>query len=280
MTSRVKLIVDSTADLPPDWYARWDIQVLPVFINFGEESLLDDGVSISHSEFYRRLKESAVLPKTSAPAPGMAQALIEKQLAKADQVVFFTVASQFSGIYNSVKVAAQDFDPRRVTVVDSGQVSMALGWMMVAAAEAAERGAGPEEIVAAAMSSKSRTRLVAVIDTLEYLRRSGRVNYFVAGIGTLLQIKPIIEVINGQVIAVQRARTMTKGLQGIVELTRNEAPLERLALLHTNNPDLANDLKARLQDVLPADTITGDITTAIGVHIGPNCAGVALVRKG
>ena len=279
MAPRVKLLVDSTTDLPKEWLTKWDIAVLHAYVNFGEESFPDDGVALPRPEFYRRLAAGKGLPRTSAPAPGVAERLIGEQLAKAEHVVAFTVASQFSSIYNTVRLAVEQVDPKRVTVIDSGQVTMALGWMVVAAAEAAERGAGPEEVIAAANKVRERVKLYAAIDTLEYLRRGGRVSYLLAGIGTLLQIKPIIEVKEGIVTTNQRARTMSKAVQALIDLGRAQAPLERLAVLHSNYPEGAGDLLQRLKDIAPADAITVDITTAIGTHAGPGCLGLATVRK-
>src|SRR5258708_16267374 len=275
----VKLLVDSTTDLPAEWLAKWDIPVVAAYVNFGDESFPDDGIALPRHEFYRRLEMGKGLPTTSAPAPGMAQKLMRQQLGKAEHVVAFAVASQFSSIYNTMRLAAEEVDPQRITVVDSGQVTMGLGWMVVAAAEAAERGAGPEEVIAAAMDTRKRLKLYAEIDTLEYLRRGGRVNTFVASVGTLLQIKPIIDVTNGMVSTVQRVRTMSKAVQSLIDLARAQAPLERLAVLHSNYPAGAADLLARLQDIAPTDVITVDITTAIGTHVGAGCLGITTLTK-
>ncbi len=279
MAERVKLIVDSTADLPREWLARWDIAALAVYINFGEDSFLDDGVALPRAEFYRRLAASRVLPTTSAPAAGAAEHLMRQQLDKAEHVVFFAVASAFSSLYNTVRLAAQQVDPERITVVDTGTTSMGLGWMVAAAAEAAQRGAGVEEVLAAARDTRQRLKLWAAIDTLEYLRRGGRVNALLASVGTLLQIKPIIDVKDGKVGIVQRVRTMNKAIQTLIDLAHEQAPLERLAVLHTNFSEGAANLLARLADIAPANSITVDVTTAIGTHVGPGCLGLSPVRK-
>jgi DegV family protein with EDD domain len=194
-------------------------------------------------------------------------------------VVFFTVASQFSSIYNTARFAAQETDPKRVTVVDTGQVSMGLGWIVAAAAEAAAQGAGVEEVLAAVQRVRQRLRLWAVIDALEYLRRSGRVNYWIASLGTLFQIKPIIGVRDGLVSTMRRVRTMHKATQALIEMVHDCAPLERLAVLHSNFPGGAAELLEKLADIAPPDTITVNVTTAVGTHVGPGCVGVALVRK-
>ncbi len=279
MAARVKLVVDSTTDLPPDWLARWDIAVLTPFVNFGAESFPDDGVALPRAEFYRRLASGKGLPSTSAPSSGLAQELYRRQLQNAEHLVAFSLASQFSSIYNTMRLAAQEVDPNRITVVDSGQVSMGLGWMVAAAAEAAEQGAGHEEVIAAAMTTRDRIRLYAAIDTLEYLRRGGRVSSFVASIGTLLQIKPIIEVKNGNVLTLQRSRTMSRARQSLIDLTHAQAPLEQLAVLHSNFREGAVALHDQLRDIAPENTILVDITTAIGTHVGPNALGVATVQK-
>jgi DegV family protein with EDD domain len=276
---RVKLIVDSTNDLPVEWLARWDVAVLTAFVNFGEESFLDDGIALPKAEFYRRLTTSRVLPSTAAPAPGMAKQRIRQQLEKAEHVVAFTVASQFSSIYNIVRLAAQEVDPERVTVYDSGTVSMGLGWIVAAAAQVAEQGGGVDDVLAAAKSARERTRLYAAIDTLEYLRRGGRVNTLVASLGTLLQIKPIIDVRDGAVTTAQRARTMSRARQVLLDLAHQQMPLERLAVLHTDFPDGAASLRQELADIAPAETLIVDVTTAIGAHIGPGAVGIATVKK-
>lgn len=279
MAVRVKLIVDSTNDLPAEWLARWDVAVLTAFVNFGEESFLDDGIALPKAEFYRRLTTSRVLPSTAAPAPGMAKQLIRQQLEKAEHVVAFTVASQFSSIYNIVRLAAQEVDPERVTVCDSGTVSMGLGWIVAAAAQVAEQGGGVDDVLAAVKRAREHTRLYAAIDTLEYLRRGGRVNTLVASLGTLLQIKPIIDVRDGAVTTAQRARTMSRARQVLIDLAHQQMPLERLAVLHTDFPDGAASLRQELSDIAPAETLIVDVTTAIGAHIGPGAIGIATVKK-
>jgi DegV family protein with EDD domain len=204
---------------------------------------------------------------------------MRQQLDKAEHVVFFAVASAFSSLYNTVRLAAQQVDPERITVVDTGTTSMGLGWMVAAAAEAAQRGAGVEEVLAAARDTRQRLKLWAAIDTLEYLRRGGRVNALLASVGTLLQIKPIIDVKDGKVGIVQRVRTMNKAIQTLIDLAHEQAPLERLAVLHTNFSEGAANLLARLADIAPANSITVDVTTAIGTHVGPGCLGLSPVRK-
>ncbi len=276
----VKIVVDSPSDLPAEWIKQWDIAVVPAFVNFGQESIPDDGVTLSRAEFYRRLADAKELPGTSAPPAAIAEQIISDQLAKAEQVVVFTVASQFSSLYNSMRVAAEHVDPKRVKVIDSGNVTMAEGWQALAAAEVAGRGGSLDEVLAAASDTRARVKLYAAIDTLEYLRRGGRVSWAQANIGTLMQIKPLFEVREGEIETLSRVRTMGKATQMLIELAHKQAPLERLAILHTNNPTGVAQLQAQLADIIPAGNVmVGEATTAIGTHVGPNCLGVVTVSR-
>lgn len=282
MKQLVRVAADSTADLPAEWRAKWDIANLPCYVVFGTESFLDDG-SLTPEQFYKRLHDSKELPGTSSAPAALAEEILRKHLEDAEQVVVYTVAQQLSSVYNSIRLAAQNVDPERVTVIDSGTLSMALGWQALAAAEVAAQGGSKAEVIAAGNSARDRGHLYAAIDTLEYLRRGGRVSAVMAGLGTILQIKPIIEVREGQVMTASRVRTMGKGIQALIDYVRKNAPLDRIALMHSNAPALAEQLKAQLADVLPTgsqdNVMIGEVTTAIGTHVGPGCAGVIFVSK-
>lgn len=278
-TPSVKLVMDSTSDIPVEWCKKYDIAIIPAFINWGSDSFPDDGVSITRDAFYQRMATDKDLPRTSAMPPGIAIEVIKKQLATAEHVVVFSLAHQFSGIYNTLVLAAREVDPNRVTVVDTGSVTMSMGWQIVAAAEVAAAGGNKDDVIAASKQVRSRCKLIAVIDTLDNLRRSGRVSSITAGIGTLLQIKPIIEVVDGVVNTVQRVRTSSKAIDTLTEMANAAAPFERVAIIHTNDPKGAEGLRAKLGAIVPADAITVDATPAIGVHVGPGCLGIAYVRK-
>ncbi|PJF36721.1 MAG: hypothetical protein CUN49_04020 [Candidatus Thermofonsia Clade 1 bacterium] len=280
-TYRIKFVCDSAADLPAAWRSRWGISVIPVFVNFGDESFPDDGVSLTHEEFYRRLDDSKVPPTTSAPSAGVAADVLREALSGADHVIAFIISPSVSSTYNTVRLAAQQVSAERITVYDSGTLSMAVGWQIVAACQARERGADVAGILQAAADARERADVWAIPGSLEYLRRGGRVNRIVSSVGTLLQIKPIITVKNGVVDSKQRARTLKKALESVAEMIRQRAPLEGIAFLHTNAPDLAEQMRALLADVLPSDperTITLNVSAAIGVHFGPGSVGAAILR--
>ncbi len=275
----IKIVTDSTADLDPRWVERYDIQIVPAFVNFEDESFPDDGIAITRPDFYVRLAQTSKLPTTAAPPPGLAEEAFRKALEGADHVVALSVAAALSSIYDGMALAARNVDEKRITLVDSGLLSMGLGWQVLAAAESAASGASVEAIVAAANSVRRRTRLYAALDTMEYLRRSGRVSWAAASLGALLQIKPIVSVQDGKVESVARVRTLKKAFTKVAQLGRAEAPLERLAVLHSNAPDRAEQLREMLADIVPANYITiTDVTTAIGTHVGPGGIGLATVQ--
>ncbi|MBX3081686.1 MAG: DegV family protein [Anaerolineae bacterium] len=276
---RVGIVADSTSDLPQAWLDKWGVIVVPAFINWGTDSYADDGVQITKPEFYRRLATSPDTPRTSAMPPGLALDAIRKQLANHEQVVVFSLASQFSSIYNTFVLVAQQIDPDRVTVYDSGSVSLGLGWQLAAGAEVAATGGSVQDILQAARETRKRVKLFAMIDTLEFLRRGGRVSNVVAGIGTLLQIKPIIDVYEGNVTTVQRQRTSSRALQALIETVLSYAPFERLGILHTANESGAEALKAKLSAVASGDILITEATPGIGVHTGPGCLGVSFVKQ-
>jgi DegV family protein with EDD domain len=180
-------------------------------------------------------------------------------------------------MYNVAHLGAREVPDLRVHVVDSGQVTMGLGWMAIAAAEAAAEGRSVPEILALLEDVKHRVRVYAILDTLEYLRRSGRVSWAQAKAAQVLRIKPIVELLLGQVGDLGRTRTRRRAIARLVELTRALGPLERLAILHTYAPE-AQTLRHRLADLCsPEQLLTVAVTTIIGAHVGPQGLGVAAV---
>jgi DegV family protein with EDD domain len=277
----IRIVADSACDIPAEWRARWGISLIYAYVNLDSVSYPDDGVALPHEEFYRRMAAARALPTTAAPSPGQAQAVIRAALEGAEQVVVFTVASALSSIYNSVRIAAATIDPARVTVVDTGSLSLGAGFQAIAGAEAAAQGGGVADVLAVAEAARRRTEVWAAADSLDHLRRSGRVNALMAGIGTLLQIKPIITIRDNAVTNIARARTINKALQAIADLAQACAPLEKLAFLHTHAPQAAEVLRGIMGDISKSLTETPviDVNTALGVHFGQGAVGLALMRE-
>jgi DegV family protein with EDD domain len=186
--------------------------------------------------------------------------------------------AHFSALYNAAHLAARSFPKGRVTVIDTGQLTMGLGWLVIAAAKAARAGAAAKEIVELVAALKPQARVLAALDTFEFLRRSGRVGWAQALVGTLLRVKPMIEVRDGQVLPLGRVRTSRRAMDRLVELTGDLGPLRSLAILHTDRPEGADELRSRLAHLRPQDQVlTVDVTPVIGVHVGPKALGIAAI---
>jgi len=196
---------------------------------------------------------------------------------EADEVIAIVISSNLSGMYNVAHLGAQGVPGLKVHVVDSGQVTMGLGWMVIAAAEAAAEGQSTQEILALIEDMKPRVHVYAMLDTLEYLRRSGRVSWARAKAAQILRVKPIVEVLLGKVRDLGRTRTRRRAIERLVELTRTLGPLEGLAILHSYAPEV-DDLRNRLAELCsPKRLLTVAVTTIIGAHVGPRALGVATV---
>jgi DegV family protein with EDD domain len=277
--SRILVMTDSTCDLPPEWVARFDIRVVPTYVQFGQESLADDGVQLTRSDFYVRLVTSSVQPTTSAPPPGQPLTMMQQALNDADHVIAITAPAKLSGIYNTFRLAAEQTDPERVTLLDSGMLSMGMGWQVVIAAEMAESGARPDEIAAAIIAVQPRTDVWAALDTMQFLRRSGRVGWAASVVGNLLNIKPVIRLYDSEVRSLTRVRTRQRMFDTLVELAHQNAPLDRLAVMHTANLEGAQHLLEALADIHPDhESVIVEATPVLGVHVGPNALGLGVVR--
>jgi DegV family protein with EDD domain len=198
----------------------------------------------------------------------------------ADHVVIVTTPAGLSGIYNSMRIAMRDFPEDRITLIDSEQVSMGIAWQVLLGAEVAGETGDVDKTLAAIEQVRKHLQVYAVLTTLEFLRRSGRVSTVAASIGSLLGIKLVIQVKDGQILPVARVRTFGRALAKIVELITPHAPFDRLAIMHAINPEGGNALLERLGDTVPPDIRMESICPAIGVHGGPGIVGVATVSKG
>lgn len=277
---RIAIVTDSTCDLPAEWVAQYGIRVVPTYVQFGQESLADDGVQLTRADFYRRLQTANPLPTSAAGPPGVPREAFAAALAEADHVIGITTASTLSSIFNTFRLAAQETDPARITLIDSRMTTMGLGWQVLTAAEMAAAGEDVASIIAYVEAMQLRSDVWAALDTMEFLRRSGRVGWAAAMVGSLFQIKPIIRLHNSVVSSVARARTSQRAFATLVEMAHRAAPLERLAVLHTANPAGAARLREALADIQPEHAVaTVDVTPVIGVHVGPQALGLGIVRK-
>jgi len=279
---RIKFVTDSVADLSKELTNKWDITVVPAFVNYGGNSYRDDGTELVREEFYELLRTNPdIAPTSAAMSPGMAHEGIAEAFKRgADQVIIVTTPKELSGIYNSMRIAMQDFPADQVTLIDSTQLSLGIAWQVLIGAEVAGETGDVEKTIAAIHSVRQHQATYAALATLEQLRRSGRVSGIVAGFGSLLDIKLIIQPLDGAVVPLTRVRTFKRALDKLAELVQPYAPFDRLAVMHAINPEGAAALLDRLSDFLLPDTRVEPICPAIGVHGGPGIVGIAVVSKG
>ena len=276
----VRVVTDSTSDLPKDAAESLGVTVVAQNVHFGTETYKDN-VTITPEDFYTMLAESPELPKTSQASPGDFKAVYDEIGADADGIVSVHVSSKISGTCNSALQAAEMTSAScPVAVVDSAQASMGLGLVVAAAAEAANRGAGHDEVAAIASSAAERARCFCLFETLEYLEKGGRIGKAQAMIGSVLKIKPMIIVQDGEVAPLSKARTFPKALVKMKQTTRDFAPIESLAVMHSTTPEAAQAVADDLKDLLPegAEPIVARFGSALGVYTGPGAIGIALLQ--
>lgn len=268
--------MDSTADLA-ELAEEWGITVVPCLVHFGQETFRE-GVDLSRAEFYRRLEMGTELPTTSAPGPGVFADVYRQLAAETDQIVSIHLSSKLSAVYNSARLGAKEIEGTEVAVVDSGTLSMGLGWLAVLAARSARAGCSLQEIVSMVEATRPRARVFALLDTLEYLRRSGRVSRVMAALGAMLNVKPMLNVKGGDVLPAGRVRSRRKAVARLISLVEELGPLVELAVLHTRARQDAEALADRLATLFPRERmVIAEIGTVIGTHVGPNGLGVACV---
>jgi DegV family protein with EDD domain len=273
---KIGFVTDSTADVPTDLASQRGIEVVPALVNIGNESY-EDGIEISRDSFYNRLPAINPPPTTSSPSVGSFQERYEKLLRSGtDFIISIHPPSKLSGIYNAARLAAEAFG-QRVKVLDSGQISLGMGFQVILAAEAAAQGAILEEVTTLVTNVRERVRLAALLDSIEYIHRSGRVSWAVAKIGGILHLKPLIELRYGIVHQLGQARTQLKGIQRLMDTLNSWGKLERLAVLHTNAESIALQLLEDVRKRVPVEPLLVNVTTAIGTHVGPNGLGFTAV---
>jgi DegV family protein with EDD domain len=272
----VKIVSDSTADIPEQLADSLGVTIVPAYV------LIDDvayreGVDITRAEFYTRLQSSSRLPTTSQPTPTDFIQNLEPLVNEGHQVVCITLSRQLSGTYNSAIQAAGEFSDGMVSVIDSNTATAGHMLQVVAAAEDAARpDATAQSVTEAAAARAQRGFAYCALDTLEYLQKGGRIGAAQAFVGSLLKVKPILRVADGQVEPLERPRNMRRAVQRLEELIRGHGPASKLAVAYATDPAAADDLLSRLSDLVPADqSYTMQIGSAIGTHGGPGAIGVA-----
>lgn len=276
----IRIVTDSTCDLPASVIQKYDIKVLPLYINVGEKEFLD-GIDITREEFYTRLPDYPSHPKTAVPSPLKFKAIYDALAEEgASDVISIHISESLSAMANVARAAAQETNSTTVHVIDGGQLSLGTGFLVEKAAELASMDVKVKEILNEITSQMKRSYVFAALDTLEFLKRSGRMNRWVSNLGSLLQIKPILTMHDGKP-GNERVRTREKAMHRVVELLASVGKIERVAMVHTHAPERIMELKRMAANLLPqGDLWNEDITPVIGAHIGPGAVGFAVVSAG
>ena len=275
----IKIVTDSNCDLPADLVARYGITVVPLYINIGKKSYLD-GVEMTHEQFYEGLPHFESHPTTSVPGPGVFVQMYEGLAqAGATGIISIHVGGALSALMAVARLAAEEITSVPVTVFDSGQLTLGTGLLALTAARAAAEGRPQSDIIAALEDQAARTHCVAALDTLEYLRRSGRLSRFQSSLGSVLQIKPVLRMHAGE-FDMERVRTRRGAYSRVIELLTQLAPFEKLTLVHTHAPEKVQLLRQKASHLFPngQEPMVAEVTPLIGTHVGPGAAGFVAIQ--
>lgn len=273
MGEKIAVVTDSTADIPLEDQETLNIIVVPAVVTLDGESY-KDGMEISRADFYRRLPTLSSPPTTGAPSMQAFENTYETLLQSGiDKILSIHLPPSLSGMLSVATQAAKSFGDR-VKIFDSGQVSLGMGFQAIEAATAMINGGTFEIVLEAAQRARENVRLIALIDTLEFLKRSGRVSWLTAGLGNLLRVKIILELLDGVVNRLGQVRTRNKGIEQLQTIAESWGKLDRLAVPHSASAEDAGAFAEKLRKLCPRPPVITEVTTAIGAHIGPGALGV------
>ncbi|HEU5012193.1 MAG TPA: DegV family protein [Roseiflexaceae bacterium] len=273
----IKIVVDSTADVPPALAVTYNISVVPIVMQIGGTTFRDS-VDLSRDDFYRRLVESDELPRTAAPAIGIFAERFQELAGDGSAVLSLSLSGELSSTYSAAQQAARMVENAEITCVDSHTTSMPMTFLAMAAADAARNGASLAEVVALVERLRERTALFFALDTLHYVEKGGRIGRARAWLGTMLSVKPILEISQNKLLPVEQVRTWKRVPTRLLELMQTRAPLTELAALYTTDRSRAEQLAdmcaaAGLMDRARIHVV--QVSAALGTHAGPNAVGLA-----
>jgi DegV family protein with EDD domain len=276
----VKIVTDSTSDIPPELASSLGITVVPAYVHFGDKSYRD-GVDMDPDELYRRMLEGPLHPTTSAPAPGDFAEAYRRLAQDTDEIVSVVVTSKQSAVYDSALMGKESLKQRcRIEVIDSQSVTMGLGLMAVLAARKAQAGANIEEVLEAVRLAIPRTHGLAVFETLKYALKGGRLSKAGALIGSLVKVRPMLTIKAGVVGPSGVTRTQARGVERLCDFVRKHRPIDDIAVVYSSSPQEAQSLAEQMKSIVPqSHPIVARMGAALGVHAGPGALVVAL-REG
>lgn len=277
----VRLVTDSTADLPAEVASELDITVVPLTVFFGDEAYLD-GVELDNAAFYQKLAASKDLPHTSQPSPAAFEQVYRQLIEQgADAILSVHLSTKLSGTYQSACAArnalAEEGSTVPLDIIDSLSISVGMNYAIQQAARLARAGKSLEEVKDCVQDALARTTVLAVLDTLEYVRRGGRIGGASAMLGNMLSFKPIISLQDGEVIAVERPRTRSKAYARIAQLLGETGPVEAVSIAQSND-EVGQQLAEAVRETYSGELPIYRLGAALGTHTGPGTAAIALVR--
>jgi DegV family protein with EDD domain len=275
--SNVRIVTDSTADIPPALAAELGITVVPLQVHFGNQSYRD-GVDITPSEFYQRLRVSSELPKTSQPSVGAFEEAYERLCAETDEILSIHISSSLSGTYGAALLARDSVRNRcTVEVLDSRLVSLGLGIVAMDCARLAKKGMGLRELTHHAKRMCPNVHITFMVETLEYLQRGGRIGRAQAFLGSLVNIKPLLKIEEGEVRPVEKVRTRSKALDRLVEFVELFPKIEQLGLIYSTTPEDAELVLRRIEALVPRErAIISQVGPVVGTYTGPGVLGLVV----
>ena len=276
---KLAIVTDSVSDISPKIAKELKITVVPLTVIFGTDQFLD-GVELSNSEFFQKLETDPNHPSTSQPSPEAFVKTYEKLLKEGFEILSVHVSAKLSGTINSAEQAIKSLDTNKIKIVDTGTASMAQGLVAMSAARAAKNAKSLDELADMAESTAKNTNVYVAMDTMEFLKRGGRIGKARAMLGSILNIKPIITTDNGEIVPHSRARTIKKAISSMINDMGDKNQIVEVAVLHSTTPDLAKDVLTQIdaQNLNNPGTIT-EIGPVVGTHAGPGCLAIAYTTK-
>ncbi len=281
--SKVAIVTDSTANIPEAMLQGLPLHALPLHVIWGENNYAD-GIDITPTEFYTRLQTAKTMPTTSQVTPGAFRDLYSRLLEEGYEILSLHISAKLSGTLDSAQQAVQFFPGAKISLVDSESTSMAMGFLALAVARAAQQGATLTECTQLAQHARTNINVYFVPSTLEFLHRGGRIGGAAALVGTALNLKPILTLRDGRVEAIERVRTMSKALDRMMEHVSTSIDGRRpvrLAAIHAKSPDEAAQLLERARQNFSvsevSDALCAEVSPVIGTHTGPGTVGLAFM---
>lgn len=275
----VKIVTDSTADIPQELVDELGIKVVPLYLLFGEETFRDD-IDITKDEFYERLPKDPIHPTTTQPTPSDFVKVYKELEDDADAIISIHISDKLSGTLNSAIQGAKEIKKCPTTIIDSKSVAMALGLLVIKAAEMAKEGKPAEKIAAAVKSAVDNIHILVLFDTLHYLAKGGRIGKAQALVGNILNVKPILTMDDGAFIPLTKVRNRKKGIDRIINYLTEGSDIEDIAVIHSTTPEEGKILAEKVSAVLPNQKIrTARLGAVLGVHGGPGVLAIAFIGK-